>query len=242
MTHIKCPVCGKNSAISTFDPLSIEEDIKLVTYTGLGRAKGFAVIDEFSILGDEIFSPIIAKKLSSLLKMFIKENLIDLRDVFEGLDFKTISDDRKSNLNYIDWINKILRLETDLRRERSKILRLKEERDAREDELEIRNKLEYALLFICKICDAEILLVDKSWFIVIENIDHNKFLFLWEILEELDEKTRNKLLPRIKTNYLRDQLLLEEIINYIRSKPKKKSVLEELLEFPSSKTGIFIPV
>jgi hypothetical protein len=41
MSHFQCPVCGKHSSIRLYEPEGFDDDIELISYSGLGRGKGF---------------------------------------------------------------------------------------------------------------------------------------------------------------------------------------------------------
>lgn len=42
MSHFQCPVCGKHSSIRTYDPEGFVDEVDLVSFTGLGRGRGFS--------------------------------------------------------------------------------------------------------------------------------------------------------------------------------------------------------
>lgn len=42
MSHYRCPVCGKHSSIRTYDPEGFDDQVDLISYTGLGRGRGFS--------------------------------------------------------------------------------------------------------------------------------------------------------------------------------------------------------
>ena len=70
MTHILCPLCGWNRSIKNYDPSNYERDLIFKVMKGKGRGKGFETIDEHSVLGDDVYSPIFARRVLDLLKMF----------------------------------------------------------------------------------------------------------------------------------------------------------------------------
>ena len=68
-THFACPLCGKNCQLEGFDPENLSLDIRVKSFKGLGRGKGFDLDEEYSILGDEEFTPRICDRILDLLKL-----------------------------------------------------------------------------------------------------------------------------------------------------------------------------
>ncbi len=69
-SHVVCPLCGKSSPIRSF-PAGDGKDILLQTFRGLGRGKGFEVIDRSSGLDDRNLCGAVKPKLLSLLNVFV---------------------------------------------------------------------------------------------------------------------------------------------------------------------------
>jgi uncharacterized FlaG/YvyC family protein len=77
MSHLVCPLCGKNAPLSKFDPEYLDLDISLVSFRGLGRGRGFEVADRVSVLGDDDITPKVLNRVVEICKMFISEGIID---------------------------------------------------------------------------------------------------------------------------------------------------------------------
>ncbi len=41
MSHVNCPLCGRNQALSKFNPKALDDDIYVVSFRGLDRGRGF---------------------------------------------------------------------------------------------------------------------------------------------------------------------------------------------------------
>src|SRR5665647_1551332 len=78
MSHIICPLCGKNAPLSTFDPGSLPLDLMTISFMGLGRGRGFAVKEKVSIMGDETYTPIVAARIRELFNLFVEKEEINL--------------------------------------------------------------------------------------------------------------------------------------------------------------------
>lgn len=88
MSHFVCPLCGKNAPLSKFDPSSLDLDLKIVSFKGLGRGLGFEKSDEVSVLGDDKITPVVADRVVDLCKMLVDEGAIDWRDLCDRLEIK----------------------------------------------------------------------------------------------------------------------------------------------------------
>ena len=81
MSHLKCPLCGWNRAISNYDPSGFDDDITMVTMKSLGR-HGFEVSEEFSILSaDDPIMEIVADRIVVLTKLLLENGIIKLKDL-----------------------------------------------------------------------------------------------------------------------------------------------------------------
>ena len=76
MSHLVCPLCGKNAPLSTLDPENLPFDLKTVSFRGLGRGRGFAKSEEISIMDDDEYAPVIAKRIEKLYHFFVEQGLI----------------------------------------------------------------------------------------------------------------------------------------------------------------------
>ena len=73
LSHIVCPLCGKNSSVKNFNPELLDLDVYAVSFVGLGRGLGFRSLGRKSILSSK--SDIIIK---------IKDRLLDLILLFKN--------------------------------------------------------------------------------------------------------------------------------------------------------------
>ncbi len=67
MSQLVCPLCGRFVSISRFDPSNFEADIFAVNVRGLGRGRGFAVSETFSVLGEPEITGVIAERCRIIL-------------------------------------------------------------------------------------------------------------------------------------------------------------------------------
>jgi len=93
MSHIACPICGKYSAISGFDPSKIDLDIKVVQFRNAGKGRGFVIGDEYSALDDISLARPIAIKNLDLTKFFRDENLLSDSEIEQKLGLRNTERD-----------------------------------------------------------------------------------------------------------------------------------------------------
>lgn len=91
----KCPLCGKQNSLRSYNPSDYKDDITVIVKRGLGRGKGFEVVAEYSMLdGDH----------PELLDV-ISDRVAVLYDLF----YEDEEDDKAEEL--IDKINTVLSLD-----------------------------------------------------------------------------------------------------------------------------------
>jgi hypothetical protein len=85
LSHFKCPICGLNRHLNSWNPETYDNDIIANTPVGLGRGQGFEITDENSILGDADITPRITQRMTSLLNTFVEEKIISPNDLVKHL-------------------------------------------------------------------------------------------------------------------------------------------------------------
>ena len=91
---VQCPTCGKSTAVEHFHPEDLDLDIKLITMKGLGKGRGFEVVNRRSALEDaevDVIEPIKNRTLD-ILKILIQSGYLTLDKVEEFLNEDGIED------------------------------------------------------------------------------------------------------------------------------------------------------
>ena len=88
MSHLVCPLCGKNAPLTNFHPDSLELDITLVNYKGIITEKGFEIPQRYSILGDDYLTPMVLNRVIELCNFFMSNNIITPDKMLERLGLK----------------------------------------------------------------------------------------------------------------------------------------------------------
>ncbi len=81
-THAVCPLCSKSSSVRSF-PSGEGKDIILQSFKGLGRGKGFAVVERESGLGDRYLCIAVKERLLSLMAAFVDHGYVTPRELTE---------------------------------------------------------------------------------------------------------------------------------------------------------------
>ncbi|MBA7474714.1 hypothetical protein ES707_10068 [subsurface metagenome] len=71
MSHIVCPLCGLSVPLSKFWETigNSIEDIEVVSFTGLGRGRGFEKSEAYSVLDDEEICEAVAARCYAILML-----------------------------------------------------------------------------------------------------------------------------------------------------------------------------
>ena len=78
-----------SAPLSSLDPMSLEDDLTVVTFTGLGRGRGFSVASRVSALGDQDISYLVANRICHLCKLFLDKGVISEEHVKKELEIGT---------------------------------------------------------------------------------------------------------------------------------------------------------
>ena len=81
-----CPLCGLHHSIKKYRPEDLPLDIEAVLKVGLGRGNGTKVVSRYSLLGDDDVSPKIVKRVLTLCRFFLSQNIVTLDDLKQPRD------------------------------------------------------------------------------------------------------------------------------------------------------------
>ncbi|MCJ7636748.1 MAG: hypothetical protein MUO21_04595 [Nitrososphaeraceae archaeon] len=185
MSHLVCPLCGKYAPLSTLNPDQLDLDIKVVSFRGLGRGRGFAKGEAYSILGDDEITPIIADKIEKLYYMLIDHKIL----------LKTVND---FTINLMNDNNK---LRKQLANKDSKIYSLDKEnreKDKEIEENELRRHTDYIIFESLSLDEsAKLKFVEDNYYMVITPITAALYLYLFLLMQELPNRLKRKILQHV---------------------------------------------
>lgn len=237
MSHICCPLCGLNRALSNYDPSSLDLDLKIARQSSKGRGKGFWPPEKTSILGDDHYSPMVADRVLSLCNMFLGEKVISLETLISrlGLSEETINlgnfvlkkDYQNSILETVLARDRIRQLEGDLGSLRFNLFMSKNKSEENEKERLQEKQVERILASILQNFDTDLIIDDENpWIVEIKKIDFDGLNFLEDLSEKIDNDLRDRLSKRLKASEFGDQVMLDEIL----LKKRHKITLAEKIE------------
>lgn len=211
MSHLACPLCGKYAALSTLNPDALELDIKVVSFKSLGRPRGFAKGEPYSILGDDEYTPLIADRIEKLYFMLVNR----------GYLLRTIDD---STLNLMKDYNE-LRIQLEIKDSRIYSLEKKnKEKDDEIEELELRSHVDYIILESLSLDQSAKLKFDEdSYYLVITPKTHALNLYLYFLMQELPDRLKMKILQHV------DGDDYPVYLQFLRTVEIRRTVAEDLL-------------
>jgi hypothetical protein len=185
MSHLHCPLCGKYAALSTLNPDVLELDLKVASFKGLGRARGFVKSEEYSILGDDEYAPLIADRIEKLYFMLVNRGVL-----------KRAIDDLTLNL-----MNENNALRKQLASKDSRIYSLgksEREKDSEIEELELRSHVDYIILESLSIDQSARPKFDGESYYMVSTPETSALnLFLILLMYEIPARLRRQLLSHI---------------------------------------------
>jgi hypothetical protein len=223
------------------NPDNLDLDLKVVSFRGLGRGKGFEKAEEHSVLGDEEISPIIARRTLQLCLMFIKEGLLKSVDVIEALNTEKHKDGKsevvvtvlQSELMHPTatesfYINQINEMKRTLYNRDYVINQLNSKINEYNTNYEINAQVDYIIRNGVEVGGSENVELDSNgWVLKVSPSSKALNLYLYEVVKEIPLKLKEKLLQHVKPDGF--PLLYNNLVNTSR----KKSFLEELAEIGS---------
>jgi hypothetical protein len=222
MSHIRCPLCGKMAPISTFNPLELDLDLTVVRFKGLGRGRGFCIVEEYSVLGDEEFSPIVAERVLDICKMSLDAGVTNLNYVLNKLGMKPAS----PTPGEIPSLTKTATTQSS----NAEIALAREAREKQEKELELERSIDRELLrFVMHYPNVVINADETPWTIDVTDVDEESLPVLFVLFGDLHTDIQKRLLKRLNTENPLVQIFLEIFTN----RPKK-TISERLLELDLS--------
>ena len=221
MSHLICPLCGKNAPLSTFNPENLPLDIVAVSFKGLGRGKGFAVNEKISLMDDEEYTPLIIERIVRLYNLFLEKGSI-----------KT-----PSSVSEIEQFNQIEQIQSLLVGKNIKINDLKNELEIIKEKYEIQEMIEYIIRESFSLINglSQIVAREDGWYINLSSDPNELEAYLFIIAMKIPANLKDKLLRYILHD---DNPLLYKSIKEL---PREQIIAERIMDSINNKnTFIYI--
>jgi hypothetical protein len=244
MSHVRCPLCGKDSFISNFNPDELDLDIYVRSFVGLGYRRGFAPTQDESVLGDDEFTPKIRNRCIDLLNLFVERGIISRRELALSLRMGVPVKGSDETVPYEDFIRmrsqiieakdkRISMLESQVRAARGGVSMLPfEDLKTRYDKLVynhiVKRKIEKILKYLDENLDSKIILGEDDWKLELYESIPEVFIYLCKKLYELNKMEREMLQNRITTDCAEFMM----IFKMFKNKPTITSMTEVLNNEP----------
>jgi hypothetical protein len=244
MSHVRCPLCGKDSFISNFNPNELDLDIYVRSFVGLGYRGGFAPTQDESVLGDDEFTPKIKNRCIDLLNLFVEQGIISRRELAlylrmgvpvhgsdEIVPYEDFTRMRSQTIEAKD--KRISMLESQVRAARGGVSMLAyEDLKTRYDKLvykhNVKRKIEKILTYLHENLDSQIILGEDDWKLELYESIPEVFIYLYKKLYELNRREREMLKNRITTDC--DEFMI--IFQMFKNKQTITSMTEVLNKKP----------
>ena len=245
MSHIRCPLCGKDSAISTFNPEDLDRDIYVRQTRGLGYRGGFTYGPDESVLGDDVYTPKVMDRFIDLLKLFMENGIVTAGELavklrigvpIQGTDQVFPYEDILGNYykQNEDLKNQVSSLKNQLSTTRSGVSifefeELKTSYEKLVNRARVKRKIEKILKYLHDMLDSKIVLEEDDWVLEVYEYDVVIFPYLLKKLYTLNRTERDMLDNRINTECFE----IKWIFRFIKKEPIIQSVTDMLNKKPN---------
>ncbi|MCK5643722.1 MAG: hypothetical protein KAJ19_23175 [Gammaproteobacteria bacterium] len=244
MSHIRCPMCGKDSAFSTFDPENLDVDIYIRQVTGLGRGRGFSPGPDESVFGDDHYTPKVMDKCMELLKAGIEKGSVTWREIARQLKMGVPKQGTEDVIPYEDVLKALLKQNNALQTKTTSLERqistarsgvslfeheqLRERYEKLESNVRAKKKTDEVLRFLHSVLDSEIAFEGDDWILEIYEYDPLIYAYLCKELYTMSKEERDLLQSRIDSEYVE----FYNIFWIFKGKPTITSVADRLIKEP----------
>jgi hypothetical protein len=246
LSHIRCFFCGKDSAISGFEPSDLDLDIYIRQVYGLGYGGGFEFGPDESVLGDEYFTSKFLDRSIDFINLLIEKGLISKEEIERRLKLGIPIINLEGVLPYDSFINI---QENEIRILENQVSKLKSQNtfsgqnyvtkdsydglEKRYDEFRreygLKKLIDDVLIDLHNNSDSKIIKGKDDWSLEIYDINPVIHNYLYRQLYRMKLYERNMLEERIKTNCYGINVLF----NVMRKEPTIKSIHDVILKKPN---------
>jgi hypothetical protein len=220
-----------NAAVSRFDPSGLDLDLRATSFKGLGHGKGFAPAEEYSVLGDDEITPMVAERVLSLSKMFLDAGVINSEYTINKLGLKLIS----SMPVEFPTPPQVRTVYIPSESNRIELNHARETIEKKEKELELERKIDKVLLSFIRYYPYVKKNEDEvPWTINVTDIDLESLETLILLYGSLDIVTQKHLRKRVNSKHP----MVDEFLEIFTKKPKK-TIAERMLELDTNTVSVF---
>jgi len=89
MSHVNCPLCGRNQALSKFNPEALDDDIYVVSFRGLGRGRGFEKTGETSTMAPgNPTTDQVKDRCLAIINFLLESDCANTEEIYETLNIQ----------------------------------------------------------------------------------------------------------------------------------------------------------
>jgi hypothetical protein len=211
MTHLLCPLCGKYSELSTLESNVLEPDFNAADFKGLGRGRGFVKGELYSIMGDNVYTPILAERIDGLYNVIVNRGIL-VRAINDSTN-NLVKENNEMRNQLASKDSRIYSLDKEIK-----------ERDGEIEELELRSHVDYLMLESLSLDKSSKLRYDQdSYYMVLTPKTNTLNLFLLLIFKEIPTQLRRLLLSHVDSDNF------PIMRNVLKNVPERRTIADDLM-------------
>lgn len=238
MSHLACPLCAKNCALSVWDPEHYYDDLEVLSYENLGYRRGFAPINRRSVLGDEEITPRVVSRCTRILHFCIKEEPDYMKQVVEGLKVKDYFLNTRELISVKEYedISRMLiqenraRISTEnaLQQRGINDLLARDEIEKLRNELNTHKRVDQILGWFMTNCETECIPDERYGFLI---VIHEVPVDTWEVVKNFSVGIHKEVIKLLQKRMKARNPEIEDLLKRLVYK-RRKTIAERLLEMP----------
>jgi hypothetical protein len=225
LSHVRCFFCGKDSAISSFDPSELDLDIYTRQVYGLGYKRGFAFGPDVSVLGDDEFTPKFKDRSIEFIRLLMERGIITPIEVQKQLKIGVPIYGTDDVIPYEDFCrlsNDIMAREVSKLKKEVSLLRssassssyYKNMYDDLVDSDNKKKRVEKILIWLYNNLESEIFIEKGEWMLHIKEYNLDVAIILCKHLYKLNREENELLEKRIVTDCVRAQAYTKRLSDF----------------------------
>jgi hypothetical protein len=229
-------LCGKDAAISGFDPQKLDRDIYIRQVVRLEAGRGFTYEPDISVLGDDEFTPKIKDRCIDLIRLFREQDILTEEELMEELKIGVPVEGTDTVIPFPEFIKMVSQLQqTQEKQAINKLLRrvlhgkpgvYKEKYEKLVKRLESKRKIDEILRYLYNNLESEAVPTEDDWVLKLFEVKSKPLRDLVRRMYGLSMEERENLQKRINS----DSPELLKIFDYMKTQPTIRDV-NDLLNF-----------
>jgi hypothetical protein len=222
-------LCGKDAAISGFDPQNLDRDIYIRQVVKLPPGEGFTFEPDISVLGDDEFTPKIKDRCIDLIRLFKEQGTLTEEELMEELKIGVPVEGTDTVIPFPEFIKILSQQQTqktqainDLKKSLylNKPDEYKEKYEKLVNKLESKRKIDQILRYLYNNLESEAVPTEDDWVLMLFEVKSEPLRILMRRLYGLTMEERENLQKRIYS----DSPELAKVFDLMKTQPTIRDV------------------